>query len=309
MKIIDGNGKPFQSLTTKYIQELLHTHDAFLLRNWSINNAFDFSSVVDLCGIPKRTDISCSAGPRIEICSGVFTANDAPPEHNIPFHHEMAQCEYPPSHVAFYCEMPPTSGGCTPTIESGKIATELIKRYPNVAQRLRIDGLRYLRQYPSSLDMYSPLGKSWRETFQVDSRETLERLLTEKSIEWEWKEDDILQTIEPVIYPLHTVGSTEVLFLAAETSFLKEQQSKHCPVKAVIDGNDYTLHSETREAFLHLSDFADKHCTRIPWQKGDVVILNNALVQHARDFFIPPRQIFISLLGYMHNPTFEKKYV
>ena len=35
----------------------------------------------------------------------------------------------------------------------------------------------------------------------------------------------------------------------------------------------------------------------IPWLPGDVMLLNNATVQHARETFTPPRRILASLVG------------
>lgn len=33
----------------------------------------------------------------------VVTTNEAPADQPIPFHHELAQTPYPPTHIAFYC--------------------------------------------------------------------------------------------------------------------------------------------------------------------------------------------------------------
>uniref|UniRef100_A0A6V2PXB5 TauD/TfdA-like domain-containing protein n=1 Tax=Emiliania huxleyi TaxID=2903 RepID=A0A6V2PXB5_EMIHU len=69
--------------------------------------------------------MGCSAAPRTEVAPGVFTANEAPPQEKIPFHHEMAQCEDKPAFLFFYCEFPAQTGGATPIIPSNAVATHL----------------------------------------------------------------------------------------------------------------------------------------------------------------------------------------
>lgn len=51
------------------------------------------------------------AAVRTQITSRVFTANESPASEKIPFHHEMAQVPLPPTHLFFYCEIPPAIGG------------------------------------------------------------------------------------------------------------------------------------------------------------------------------------------------------
>jgi hypothetical protein len=48
----------------------------------------------------------------------VFTANEAPPDQLIPFHHELAQVKNPPQYLFFYCDLPSETGGETALIDS-----------------------------------------------------------------------------------------------------------------------------------------------------------------------------------------------
>jgi hypothetical protein len=48
----------------------------------------------------------------------VFTANEAPPDQLIPFHHELAQVKHPPQYLFFYCDLPSETGGETALIDS-----------------------------------------------------------------------------------------------------------------------------------------------------------------------------------------------
>lgn len=48
----------------------------------------------------------------------LFTANEAPPDTLIPFHHELAQVAEPPAYIFFYCDLPSETGGETALIDS-----------------------------------------------------------------------------------------------------------------------------------------------------------------------------------------------
>ena len=48
----------------------------------------------------------------------VYTANEAPPDQLIPFHHELAQVANPPQYIFFYCDLPSETGGETALIDS-----------------------------------------------------------------------------------------------------------------------------------------------------------------------------------------------
>lgn len=299
-----GDGGVPSDITDVDAIGLTKRHGALLLRGYPIHTASDFSRVSSAWGNPALVSLACSAGPRIDLGGGVFTANEAPPDECIPIHHEMAQCAHPPAYVLFHCQTPPASGGCTPIIQSARVARELTLKYPTVVKRIRRHGLRYVRIHPPVTDHSSPLGKSWREVYNVHTREEAEAALAAEGTAWQWLEDgDHLRTVGPVLYPItydpHT--DTETLFIAAETSFLGTPDRRAS--KAVIDGDGDTLHPETKAAFEYIGDYARRESARIPWKEGDVLILDNSRVMHARDTFTPPRRILVSLLGRIDNPA------
>ena len=150
-------------------RKTLDNHGAILLRGWH-NTPEDFSRLMSELFETEHFDMACSAGPRTEVAKGVFTANEAPPQDVIPFHHEMAQCDRPPAYIAFYCEVPATSGGATPVIESYRVAHYLRTKYPEPAEKLATVGVRYLRVMPESTDSTSALGKSWKLCLGVNTK-------------------------------------------------------------------------------------------------------------------------------------------
>lgn len=290
---------------TRDVRSLVHEHGAVLLRGWQhVDGPSAFARLVTDClRVSPRRDMACSAGPRTDVGNGVFTANEAPPHVSIPSHHEMAQCSNPPAYVAFYCETPPSQGGCTPILRSSDAARELRRAFPHVADRLARRGLRYTRTFPPHTDVRSPLGKSWRDTFGVQTREEADLVLA-KHVDvasWSWKQDS-LTTVGPVRAVFRRVGEEkekeEVLFLAAESAFVDEDAaSPSLPKKGLVDAEGAPLSPRTRKALLHVGAFANAHSTRVPWQASDVLLLDNKTVMHARDAFQPPRRVLVLLAG------------
>jgi alpha-ketoglutarate-dependent taurine dioxygenase len=291
------------------VRSLVHEHGAVLLRGWpGVDGPAAFARLVaDCLGVPPRRDMACSAGPRTDLGHGVFTANEAPSHVAIPSHHEMAQCTNPPAYVAFYCETPPPRGGCTPVLRSSDAARELRRAYPRVADRLAARGLRYTRTFAAHTDAASALGKSWRDTFGVRTREEAEAVLARHPdvASWTWHaRRDALTTVGPVRAVLLRRGhDDEVLFLAAETALADEDPpSPSAPRKGVVDEKGQPLSPQTASALRHVGEFARVHSTRIPWQASDVLLLDNGTVMHARDAFDPPRRVLVLLAGDLANP-------
>ena len=113
--------------------------------------------------------------------------------------------------------------------------------------------------------------------------------------EWSWSDDDTR---------LRTIGrprsvllgdSPEVLFTAAESVFVPPRPKR--PEKSFVYGDGTPLDDECVQAFRSVGRRAFENAYRFTWEPGDVLIINNETVMHARDPFTPPRRILVSLLG------------
>lgn len=105
------------------------------------------------------------------------TTNEAPPDQPIPFHHEMAQTPFPPSHIAFYCQTKPITAGSTPIIRSERIVEWVERNYPELIEKFE-KGLRYTRRAPEIGDPTSPIGNSWKVMFGNKSMKEAEEFMT-----------------------------------------------------------------------------------------------------------------------------------
>jgi len=67
----------------------------------------------------------------------VYTANEAPPDQLIPFHHELAQISNPPQYIFFYCEQPSETGGETALIDSTLVYRFANDNFPEFMKKLK----------------------------------------------------------------------------------------------------------------------------------------------------------------------------
>ncbi|KAH8078196.1 oxidoreductase [Aureococcus anophagefferens] len=132
----------FVSQEREALVACLRRHGAVVLRGWGpTSTSRDPGDVAGLCP-DAHGGMACSAGVRLTVVDGgathaVVTANEAPPEDTIPFHHEMAQCSTPPKYICFFCEREPATGGATPLVISRHVTAYLRATFPDLYARLK----------------------------------------------------------------------------------------------------------------------------------------------------------------------------
>ena len=298
--VLRPEADPSQSLKAFVVEhrdalnDALSREGALLFRGWAVDTERDFGKVAEAFG-EVRTDLACSAGPRVELCKGVYTANEAPPEEEIPMHHETAQCEHPPKYVLFHCRVAPSEGGSTPIVRSFELVNYMKNTFPEVYADLSTRGVRYVREFPCCTDATSALGKSWQDTFGASEPKDVEALLQKQNTTWEWLEKGRLRTVGPRTVPFRRSGNEEAFFTAAESVFRRPDVMSGRPLKSFVHGDGTPLSQECIAALRSVGDHAMRCSTKLEWERGDVAVLNNATVMHSRETFVPPRKIVVSL--------------
>jgi hypothetical protein len=100
----------------------------------------------------------------------VLTTNESPPSEPIPFHHELAQTPFPPSHICFYCSINDAAGGSTPLLRSDFVYDYLLANYPEFTEKIEKLGVKYIKVAPEEDDPSSALGRSWKSMYNVKTR-------------------------------------------------------------------------------------------------------------------------------------------
>ena len=273
----------------------LSQRGALLFRGLPIHSDQDFDLVMQNLDQKNFSYAeSLSNAVRQNRTDRVFTANEAPPEVEIYFHHEMAQTPIFPSKLAFYCEQAPRKGGATPLCRSDALLAEMTRREPEFVKRCDELGLCYTNVMPVSADLASGQGRSWRSTLSVDTKEEAATRLAELGYELEWLPDDSLKAKTPTLPAIRRLpDGRRVFFNQLIAAFKGWQDARNQANKSVCFGDGSALSDEHMKSVCAISE---ELAFDLPWSTGDLALVDNFLVMHGRRPFVGQRSVLASLL-------------
>ncbi|XP_047958858.1 clavaminate synthase-like protein At3g21360 [Salvia hispanica] len=277
-----------------WLDSLLHKHGAILFRGFdSVATASDFNDVVEAFGYEELPYVG-GAAPRTNVVGRVFTANESPPDQKIPFHHEMAQVPKYPTKLFFFCETEPVSGGETPIVPSHVVYERMKEKHPEFVDKLEKHGVIYTRVLGEDDDPSSPIGRGWKSTFLTADKAIAEERAAKLNMKVEWTEDGAKTIMGPIpaIKEDETRQQRKTWFNSMVAAYTGWEDKRNDPKKAVTFGNGDPLPDHIIYDCLRI---LEEESVAIPWQKGDVLLIDNLAVLHARKPFTPPRRILASL--------------
>ena len=271
-------------------------HGAVLVRGLPLASPEDFDAIVTAFGFPNFSyEDSLSNAYRINYTPRVFSANEAPPEVTIFLHHEMAQTPIYPSKLFFFCQTAPAEGGATPICRSDILWERLTEQLPNFASSCRDKGLKYSLTMAGESDESSGMGRSWQSTFSAESREAAEARMNELGYSWQWQPNGDLRATTPVLPAVRDLGDGRSSFFNQLIAAFKGwKDTRNDPSKAITFGDDTTLDPDD---VAKSSELADEVTFDIPWQDGDLALVDNYTAMHGRRTFSGTRKVLASLVA------------
>lgn len=236
-------------------------HGAILFRGFDVTSAHQFADCLSGFGLQNMPYIGGAAVRTNVVDDLVFTANESPASEPIPFHHEMAQVPKPPSHVLFFCETAPESGGSTPLISSRAVCEYFSAKHPEYFAKVKEMGVKYIRVLPATDDPSSPIGRSWKSTFLAETQAEAEANMEKLGTTWEWLPNGDLRTETKVIAAIQTDGVTgkDTFFNSMVAAFLGWRDSRNDPTRAIVlsDGTpvDFSIMEDIAAFMDRVSDF------------------------------------------------------
>jgi len=276
------------------IEKNLADHGAILFRGFPINSPEDFATFIQGLQFENFPYVGGNAVRRSVVGDIVFTANEAPSSAKIPWHHEMAQVPVSPNKLFFYCQTPAETGGETPIVLSNVIYEQLHAKYPQYTNLVEKEGLVYTRVMTSYDRPESALGRGWKSTFKVETKEELETKFKEKGYSWEWLDGDVLKEITPILPGVKTDPRTgkKQYFNQIMAAYIGWRDEYNTPGKTIKAGNGEYFEEQF---IMDTVAIADENSVAYKWQTGDILLLDNNTVMHSRRSFTGPRRILASL--------------
>ncbi len=276
------------------LQQKLIRHGAILLRNFALLESQVFQQTIqnldgDLLPYIDR------ATPRKIVEGNIYTSTEYPPSHRIFLHNENAFAYSFPGKIFFYCVIPPNQGGETPIANIANIYQRIS---PKIRESFREKGVMYVRNFGSGY------GLSWQETFGTNSQEELGEFCAKTGIDLQWISCDHLRTrqVRPAILQHPQTGdriwfnhaavlNISTLKPLVRNALLEEFAMEDLPNNTYY-GDGTVIESEVIE---QIRDAYEAEKFVFPWQKGDLLILDNLLVAHGREPYKGNRKVWVGM--------------
>ena len=277
------------------VRKLMQQHGAILFRGYDVTTPAQFG---DICAAltNELLDYTERSTPRNQVEGKVYTSTEYPPEAHIPLHCEMAYTTKWPRILWMYSHVAAQEGGETPIADARKVFERIS---PATRQRF-IDkgGVMYVRNFRKGIDL------PWQEVYDVSTEAELEDYCKKHDIAFEWREGGVLRTkaIAQAVarHPdtgdmawfnqahLFHVSSVEPGIRKILIAKFKEDglprnsySGDGTPIEDAVLDEIRSVYAKTEVAF--------------PWQRGDVIMIDNMLVSHGRRPFKGPRKTLVAM--------------
>jgi alpha-ketoglutarate-dependent taurine dioxygenase len=323
------------------INAALTERGAVLFRGFPLESAEDFNTFVAAFDGWKDLSYekSMSFAVRTRCTDRICTTNEGK-SGGLVFHHEQAQTPLWPSHVFFCCLLPaqPGDGGATGITPSDIVYERLKEKYPEFMEKCETEGVHYTVYAGPEQDASKGAGRSWKSFFHVETREECELKMSAGGWDFEWGvgppgtkvPSDFLKCTTPVLDAVKLApGTTDrkcffnqliaTTANALEFSKVGMDGGGYDPLKDVPtqEGVDACVcfgggGSLSLNVLLDAKQICEELAVEVCWQKGDVVLLSNYLMMHARRPWSGPegtRKLLASLVAEQNCTSFGKPLI
>lgn len=301
------------------LEAKLKVHGAILFRGFPFTEVDHFDEFVS--SFKEWKDLSyedsLSFAVRIRKSGRICTTNEGRTG-GLVFHHEQAQSPRWPSKLFFCCEKAaePGDGGQTGVCRSDAVLKDLRKMHPEFVKKCEDFGVKYTIYMGSGDLTQSGVGRSWKSYFSCDTVDSCETRMKSLGYTWEWQANNVLKATTPKLEAIVTAPGTDKLCFfnqipattnnaiefsnvgksGEDASVLSTKPTQEGLDKCISfgDGTQMKL-----EILLDAKDLCEKHAVNLQWQDGDVALLDNYLVMHARRIWNGPlgsRKLLASLV-------------
>jgi alpha-ketoglutarate-dependent taurine dioxygenase len=295
-------------LSSQTVEAQVREHGGVLLRGFDVPTIEAFHDFVAAV-YPALADYNDQTTPRTSVGEQVYTSTEYPANQVIDQHSEMSYAREAPGRIIFYSVIPAREGGETPLADNRAV----LGRLPDEVRDTFVDkGVMYIRNYRDEL------GLPWQTAFQTDDRDEVEGRFRREEMDFEWTADGGLRlrhvgpavishpgTGEAVWFNQADMFHTSSLPLEVREALLSNFTEEDAPNHACFgDGSPIPEQwlDEVRRAY-------DEAKVMFPWERSDILILDNPLVTHGRMPFKGERKVLVAMAEPFRVADFELERV
>jgi alpha-ketoglutarate-dependent taurine dioxygenase len=283
-----------------------------LFRNFPLHDEHGFASFIKVIDNGSFLDYIGGDSPRNKITEGIYTSTEAPPGIKIPLHNELSFVKNYPKRIYFFCQIAPNSKGETTIADARKVhaAIDHEVRSKFIAQGLKYISCYYYKSWLMNLlNKWQRSHKSWIDVFESEQPQIVEKKCIESEFGFKWQQHQWLQISQerPAVID-HPITQEKVWFnqahlydfnpkllglwryLGAKLLYMR----KHMRLHEVFFADGSTI---PRHDLYHILDALEANTIYFPWQKGDLMMLDNVLTMHGRATFSGKRRVLTAMTG------------
>jgi alpha-ketoglutarate-dependent taurine dioxygenase len=272
----------------------LAEHGAVLFRGFGIHEPARFEAFIRAVS-GELLEYKERSTPRSQVSGNVYTSTDYPAEQSIFPHNENSYQHTFPLKLIFACAIEPDEGGETPIVDCRNVMKKIPAEIREAFERKQI---MYVRNFGDGL------GLTWQSVFQTSDRSEVEAYCKKVGMQVEWKEGDRLRVrrILPAVTPHPRTG--EAMWFNHGTFF--HVSTLHPTVRdallAAMPEEDLPNHTYYGDGSPIEPDVVERlrqiyleEKVVFPWRKGDVLLIDNVMVAHAREPYRGDRKILTGM--------------
>jgi len=275
------------------LDEWFDKHGAILFRGFGLDGVEDFERVATAVA----GDLFAEYGdlPPESASQRVYGSTPYPADKMILFHNESSHLPTWPLRQFFFCVIPSATGGTTPLLDSRAVYQALD---PAVREEFERKGLMYVRNFSEGIDV------PWQDFFHTTDKAEVEAVCRDSGMTCQWTTGDGLRISQhsPAVVDHPRTGERlffnqvqlhHVYCLDDDTrDSLRQLFSEEDLPRNVYFGDGSRIPDETMQ---YIGDMYEDLCVDFPWESGDLVAVDNMLVQHARRPFSGERKLLVAM--------------
>jgi Taurine catabolism dioxygenase TauD, TfdA family len=285
---------PWLERNRPFLNSVLLRSGAILLRGFPVTSSYDFNRVVEACSDEGPVEYRERMTPRTHVSGDVWTSTEYPSSQTIYFHNENSHCTSWPLKLFFCCLVPSETGGETPIADCRKVTASIPAAVRVELQRRK---LTYVRNF------HYGIGFSWQSVYGANTEQELDEYCRQNGMTAEWEGQRLRVRYVRSALVRHPKTAEAVWFNHGtfyHPTTLEPKMWKAMSARFAME--DFTYYSSfgdgeplPAEMLEQLRGAYQSASVRFPWERGDVLVLDNMLCAHGRMPYGGAREVVVAM--------------